>query len=390
MSREIARRIPVVYKGQPLMPMRWGRAVKYVKLGKAKFRLHRKLGIKYLELLEKPCDMKTQTIVLGFDPGSVYDGFSVVSDQCHHENFELIHNKNIKKRMDKKRMYRRLRRGRLRNRPAKFGSRIKSKMVPTIRSMYNYRVWFIGQITKLYPISTIIYEKLKFNFYRKNYGKDATHVMTGITKLVEYFHIKNLVVIEKSGEDTCSKRLKIFGEDLKCEDKSEKSFFAHCIDSYSLALIILDNISRVNKKTRFINKLHFIRRELYQEKKPQSSDFSPNKSFYKIFREGHIVEYLNPYYGKRRTVKIQKYPNSFTHYITMELARELKYHKIKKSYARTSYNGVSKFGIYKNIETKEIIVPTNSVLCRLISNSSNKYCLLGFKRRNIKVTSDSK
>ena len=162
------KRIFVVYRNKPCMPMRLGRANKYVKLGKARFRVHRKLGIRYLELLVKPQDEKTQPIRLGFDDGSVFDGFSVVSKYCHHENLELIHNKEIKERMDTRRKNRRTRRGKLRNRPCRFASRTKNKMVPTIRSMFDFRIDLFNKLSELVPISEVIWEKNSFNFWKKN------------------------------------------------------------------------------------------------------------------------------------------------------------------------------------------------------------------------------
>ena len=76
-------RLPVVYKGKPLMPMKASRVKKFIKNGTAKIRYDRKLHIHYLQLLVEPSNLEVQPITMGIDPGSTFDGVSVVSEQCH-------------------------------------------------------------------------------------------------------------------------------------------------------------------------------------------------------------------------------------------------------------------------------------------------------------------
>ena len=378
------------------MPMRWGRAVKYVKEGRGVFRIHRKLGIKYLELLVSPkTPIKNQEITLGFDPGSVFDGFSVVSNTNHHENFEIIHNKKIKDRMKARKEFRAIRRCKnLRNRPCRFDSRTSPKeLVPTLRSMYDFREWITSQIFQLYPISQIVYEKPKFNFWKKNnkFGANAQQVMQGLSKYVDYIKNRNITVIEKSGKFTKDKRIEIFGIDFKSSNKSDKSFFSHCIDSYSLAFLDNKNFDRIrlNKKTRFISKIWHNRRELYKEKSVYSR-YDSNKCYYKKFHKGGIVEILNPWYGEinkssQVKVQIQNYSNSFKNMRTEYVPRTPRVHKFKARYGGTVYNGISKYGRYKNLETGEILSNSNSRTCNLISRNLDKYKLIDYKRRNIEV-----
>ena len=77
-ERDFKKRIPVVYKNKPLMPMRWGRVKKFLKLGKGVLK-YGKLGILYFKMLAKPVDVRTQDVIVGLDPGASYDGFSIIS-----------------------------------------------------------------------------------------------------------------------------------------------------------------------------------------------------------------------------------------------------------------------------------------------------------------------
>ena len=84
------KRLSVIYKNRCYMPMKASRVSKILKSGKGKIRYDRKLKLHYLELFYKPSGEKFQTIRLGVDPGSCFDGFSIVSQNTHHENYELI------------------------------------------------------------------------------------------------------------------------------------------------------------------------------------------------------------------------------------------------------------------------------------------------------------
>ena len=384
MFRFLAKRVPVVYQNTPLMSMRWGRAKEKVRLGKARFRLHRSLGIKYLELLEKPSGFNTQKVVLGFDPGSHYDGFSVVSNQCHHDNVELIHHKCIKDRMKKRSMYRRIRRGRILNREAKFNSKTRSIMPPTLKSIYDYRVWLVDQISKLYPISDIVYERPRFNTWKKKFFGFATLVMQGLNKLVKYLESKNIVVIEKSGYETKNKRIDIFGEDYKVNSKNDKSFFAHCIDSYTLSTMVLDEIPSTNTKTRFITKNWNNRRELYKWK----NKIGDRRFYKKIYKNGE-VELLDPWYGNKNPVckvRVAKYPKSFSIMTTKEVPRKPKYKQFVTRYGGTVWYGISKLAKYVRIDGNKLPeFGRDHLRCKWISENLDKVRLVGYTHRCIEV-----
>ena len=83
-------RLAVKYQGIPLMPMKSRRVSKFLKLKLGRIRYDRKLNIHYLQLLKTPSTIKTQEINIGIDPGSSFDGISVVSEDTHHCNIELI------------------------------------------------------------------------------------------------------------------------------------------------------------------------------------------------------------------------------------------------------------------------------------------------------------
>lgn len=266
-------RVPVVYKRIPLMPMRWKRAKRLVRSGYAKL-TRNKLGITYLKLLYQPSGYKTKSHFVGIDPGSSFDGFSVVSsDKEHLINIEVIHTKDIKKRMTQRRENRRCRRSRLWHRPVRFDNRTSKKLTPTIRSKIDFRKQILLTLFSLFPqIDTVVIEDVKFNHYKNRNGTAFSLAEQGKSEFVQYIKdYLGIPVTLKHGYTTKMARSYLFcGVDLKTKVKDSESFNAHCIDSFTLACLADDNLENVHgcqRQTIFIKKNYLCRRQLTKFKK---------------------------------------------------------------------------------------------------------------------------
>jgi len=280
-------RVPVVRGRKPLMPMKLTKAYRFVLARKAKWKWNDKLKIRYLQLLFEPSGYDTQPIHLGIDHGSVFDGFSVSSDRCCHENIELIHNKTIKERLVKRSGYRRTRRCRLRHRKIRFDSRTADKTAPTIRAMLWYRKWLTSALVKLYPISKVVFEQVKYKGPRQ---KSYAHVHQGQNALIDYLtkELGNVEIIDSdSTEGFRRKVFSKFGFDPKVKEitkKGGRSFYTHCIDSFTISrmgLKIISIFNILNNKVVFVTKNNFIRRELYRTK----SNFGDRKRYFRYGKE---------------------------------------------------------------------------------------------------------
>ena len=179
-------RLPVKYQGRPLMPMKASRVKKFIAKGKGRIRYDRKLKIHYLQLLELPSGFETQDITLGIDPGSTFDGFSIVSDDTHHINIELIQRpkkgrNSIKSYKQRQAGNRRVRRSRLRHRPIRFSNRTGSKIPPTIQANIEFRQWLVQRLLKLFTITKVVIEDVRFNHYVNSNGGAFSEVEVGKT-----------------------------------------------------------------------------------------------------------------------------------------------------------------------------------------------------------------
>ena len=296
-------RIAVKYQGKALMPMKSSKADRLIKSGLAKIKFNRKINEHYLILLFNPSGDKCQDITLGIDPGSMYDGFSVVSKRYHHTNAELVHRtkkgkNSIKAFKSRQAMNRRVRRSRLRHRLIRFSNRTKSKLAPTINANYEYRKWYISQITKIYPITKCVVEDVRFNHYEKTDGCNFSHVELGKNKLYDFIEALGLSLELYAGFETHKLRVNSFGADPKVKRKDLKIFEAHCIDSFVLACgkaiiinkngkilfggMVLTNDLKLNRVVVYIEKTIKVRRCLTRTR----ARYKESKNYYKLAKGG--------------------------------------------------------------------------------------------------------
>lgn len=309
-------RIAVKYHGQPLMPMKSNRVSKFIRLRRGKIRYDRKVKIHYLQLTTEPSGYRTQDITIGVDPGSSFDGFSVVSQDTHHVNIELIQRPKSGKasiKMLKKRQAeaRRSRRSRLRHRPIRFDNRIKNKLSPTIRANVEFRQWLIVKLCSLYPITKVVIEDVRFNHYKNKNGRSFSHVEQGKTALYDWIKKQGLKLELYDGWNTKKLRINTFGGDPKVQNKGSRSFEAHCVDSFVLACnkdfmvdeetgeVLEDQPLAINplivrKSVTFIEKIVKVRRRLFSTKKVYTTKFNKiGPQYYKKLPGGIKVPYKN-------------------------------------------------------------------------------------------------
>ena len=348
-------RIAVKYKGKALMPMKSSKASKLINSGLAKIKFNRKINEHYLILLFNPTGDKCQDITLGIDPGSMYDGFSVVSKRCHHTNVELIQRakkgkNSIKAFKSRQAMNRRTRRGRLRHRPIRFCNRTKNKLAPTINANFEFRKWYISQITKLYPITKCVVEDVRFNHYEKTGGCNFSHVELGKTKLYDFIEASGLSLELYSGYETHQLRVNSFGADPKVKQKDLKIFEAHCIDSFVLACgkaiimnkngMVITNDLKLNRVVVYIEKSVKVCRCLTRTR----ARYKEAKNYYKLAKGG--IKIILEKQGKPNICRIKPegiYTNHPKNWIYLDNGKSERIKCNTAPYGGTRLNGKSFF-----------------------------------------------
>ena len=356
----IMERIAVRYQGLALMPMTCARARILVKAEKARIKLDRKLKIYFVQLLVEPSSIDTQKIVLGIDPGSTFDGMTVLSKDCHHVNIELLQRAKKGKNAilafkNSQAANRRLRRSRLRHRPIKFSNRICKKIPPTIRANLDFRVWFVKNIAKLYPITKIRIEDVKFNHFKdkagnnrkgykgKSMGSSFSLVEVGKQMLYTWIQARGYTLELMDGFNTSEMRKEYLGGvDTKAIDKGEKSIEAHCLDSFIIAGkdFNLEEI-QLNRKVVFIEKLVKQRRCLVRLRK-----LYKDKWQYFRYATGGVKQYFTNISRKENKCRIKPENEHSNHPTRWEYLSHGFAEKCKSNTARyggTCLDGIRKF-----------------------------------------------
>lgn len=374
-------RCPVRYKKLVLMPTTWRKARRLVKIRKGVFVKDKVLGI-YLKLKYNPIGPndipnENQELSLGIDPGSMFDGYSIISksNQINLQfNHQLAISKSLKSIMNKRIGYRRIRRSRLRFRPMRIESRTGRKITNTSNYYFQNRVNMIKRIISLYPIKLISIEDVSYNHYVSNNGKSFSNIEVGKDRLYDYITNRlKLKLYKVKGKQSKEMREIIFPNRVKNKDKSIRDFNSHCIDSFVIGvlglsdrledpyrfiinLFNLNQLGCLNTSVRFIDRVSYkVRRELYQHK-----SFYKDKKYYIRYKKGGI-KYVIGHKSKLKRIRVKINDTKSNHgkiWNYMYTNPEITYKKFNKKYGGTiGSNGISRYwnGRYYKYHEIEIV-----------------------------------
>ncbi len=157
--------------GNPLTPTRPSRARRLMRSGRAKKVWRRGIfGIRMLDVSTDDPEVVVEGVEVNINPGTTATGIAVVSESKSvrqaHALIELGHRGNrVRNRMDKRRSMRRLRRGRLRNRPPRFDNRTRPPgwLAPSLETRLANTLTWVKRISALYPVRLVRVETARFD-----------------------------------------------------------------------------------------------------------------------------------------------------------------------------------------------------------------------------------
>ncbi|GGA19343.1 hypothetical protein CYANOKiyG1_33930 [Okeania sp. KiyG1] len=270
-------RVPVQNpNGSPAMPTKASRVRRWIEEGKATEHWN-DAGLYYVRLVAEPSGCQTQKIVIGCDPGKNYTGIAVQSAKLTLYTAHLVLPfERVKERLGSavikqgkviknvrgRALQRRVRRGRRINRKVPFNQRAhrqkrfdnrrkKGKLAPSIRASREMEIRIITELSKVFPITTIVYELVKADVdltsSRKGArsGKGFSPVMVGqnwcVEKLKSIAPVKTKYGWQKNNNGTSQMPL---AEELrfrkhlgleKVKDKKAQVPESHAVDGIALA-----------------------------------------------------------------------------------------------------------------------------------------------------------
>lgn len=262
-------RVPVVNPdGSPGMPTKPSRARRWVGEGKAIGKWS-DAGIYYVQLVDEPTGRNTQPVVLGIDPGKSYSGVAVQSAKItlylahlvlpfqrvkERMGAAVIKNGKVIKNVRGRALQRQVRRGRRINRKVpfdlrshrqkRFNNRVKSKLAPSIKASREMEIRIATELSKVFPLSTVVYELVRADVDRTSgrkgakSGKGFSPVMVGqywaVEQLGKIAPVVTCLGWQENGNGTSQIR-NYLGLVKDKKNKSEAKPETHAVDGIALA-----------------------------------------------------------------------------------------------------------------------------------------------------------
>jgi RRXRR protein len=230
-------RLPVVdTRGTALMPCTAAKARHLFKSGKARPKRN-KLGLFSVQLCYEQ-EPTNQPLVAGIDPGSKFEGYSVVGTKETVLNLMGEAPNHVKDAVQTRRTMRRARRFRKWRRPKRFDNRLnrKQRIPPSTRSRWEAKARVVMQLRKVLPLTDVVVEDVQAVTRKGKAGKwngSFSPVQVGKEHLYRVLREMGLQVHLKEGWQTKELREK-YGL-KKTKSKSKPSFESHAVDGWVLA-----------------------------------------------------------------------------------------------------------------------------------------------------------
>jgi hypothetical protein len=199
-----------------------------------------KLGLFYVQLCYEQ-EPSHQPLVVGIDPGSKFEGFSVVGTKETVVNLMAQAPNHIKDALETRRTMRRARRFRKWRRPKRFNNRLsrKQRIAPSTRSRWEAKARIVARLQQVLPLSDVVVEDVQAVTRIGKGGmwnQALSPVQVGKEHLYRLLHGMGLAVHMREGWQT-----KQFREQYglkKTKDKSKQLFESHAVDAWVLAASI--------------------------------------------------------------------------------------------------------------------------------------------------------
>lgn len=227
-----------------------------------------KLGIFYIQLTYEVEGPDNQRLVVGVDPGSKFEGYSVNGEQETVLNImsEAADGKAIQKKIETRATMRRARRFRLWRRPNR-KYRLKDRegrIPPSTRARWELKFRIIQHLCKILPITDVAIEDVKATTWKngKRWNSQFSPVQAGKTHLYKLIEGAGLRLWTFEGHETAEAR-----EELglkKIDSKSKQVFESHAVDAFTLCALVVGIDQPTEKGLYYVKQIKLKRRQLHK------------------------------------------------------------------------------------------------------------------------------
>ena len=257
--------VPVLDRNKkPLMPATEKRARLLMDRGRAK--PYWRKGVFCIILQDEPSGRGMQEIVVGIDPGSRFEGFTVKSGKHTLLNVQTDAKTDVKKKMEDRSMNRGARRQRKTpyRKCRSNRSRRKDWIPPSTKARWDWKISIVRWFQDLYPVSHIALENIAAATWKgaRKWNKNFSPIEVGKNYFREWLAGEGLDLTEFHGYETSEMR-KGYGL-KKNSNKSKQDFYTHCVDSWCLANeVVGGHTAPDNTRTTYLKPLVHHKRKLH-------------------------------------------------------------------------------------------------------------------------------
>ncbi|MGZ3629394.1 MAG: RRXRR domain-containing protein [Ktedonobacteraceae bacterium] len=256
--------VPVIDRKQrPLMPTTPSRARRWIKSGKAT--AFWKGGLFCVRLNAEPSAREVQPVAVGIDPGSLREGYSVLSTAHTYLNIQAEARDGVR---EAERVSTRMRRSRRTRKtpcrkPRQNRRQSKKRLPPSTRARWQWKLRLAQFLCQLFPVSDFVVEDIKARTQgNKRWDQNFSPLEEG--KQWFYQELSQLAPLQtKQGYETKSLRDQLGLK--KTSKKLAKVWEAHCIDAWVLAASAVGGkTSPNNRRLVCVAPLIWHRRQLHR------------------------------------------------------------------------------------------------------------------------------
>jgi hypothetical protein len=291
-------RVPVVdVRGVPVMPCTPPKARALLKAGQARPKRN-KLGLFYLQLsYEQAPD--NQLLVVGIDPGSKFEGFSVVGTKATVLNLMVEAPAHVKQAVKTRRTLRRARRSRLWRRPCRNQNRLagQQRLPPSTRSRWEAKARIVRQLLAILPVTEVVVEDVHAATRPgtgRTWNAAFSPVQVGKAHLYSALQALGLTLQLREGWQTQQLRAE-YGL-TKTSQKDHQTFSSHAVDAWVLAASVSGAEAPTCTRLGYVVPVRLHRRQLQRVQADHGGVRKPYGGTRSLgFRRGTLVRH--PRYG---------------------------------------------------------------------------------------------
>lgn len=298
------------------MPCTPVKARHLLKSGKAQPKRN-KLGVFFVQLCYEQ-EPHNQPLVVGIDPGSKFEGYSVVGACETVTNLMVEAPDHVKAAVETRRTMRRARRFRKWRRPRRFDNRLgrKKRIPPSTRSRWEAKARVIKQLCRVMPLTDAVVEDVQA-VTRQGQGRKwnaaFSPVQCGKEHLYRLLREMGLLVHLKAGWQTKALR-ECYGL-KKMKSKAKQCFESHAVDAWCLAASVSGAQHPTCTRLWYVVPARLHRRQLHRLQPSKGGERKPYGGTRSLgLKRGTLVRHVK--YGlctvggfdrKRKTISLHAY-----------------------------------------------------------------------------------